>query len=55
VPVAQLWPETIGTDPPAQKVESPFLRLSPLRHGTDGFFAAAMVRMEKETAPESET
>src|SRR5229473_406072 len=40
VPVANLWPETIGTEPPAQNAESPFLRLSPLRHGTDGFFAA---------------
>jgi 16S rRNA (cytosine967-C5)-methyltransferase len=44
VPVVQLWPETIGTEPPAQKAETPFLRLSPLQHGTDGFFAAAMVK-----------
>ncbi len=55
VPVATLWPETIGTEPPAQKAESPFLRLSPLQHGTDGFFAAAMVRKEKETPPEMDT
>jgi len=51
VPVATLWPETIGTEPPAQKAESPFLRLSPLQHGTDGFFAAMMVR--KEASPQA--
>ena len=44
VPVAKLWPEAVGTEPPAQSAESPYLRLSPLRHGTDGFFAATMVR-----------
>ena len=29
----------------------PYLRLSPLRHGTDGFFAAMMVR--KEVSPQA--
>ncbi|HTR86430.1 MAG TPA: RsmB/NOP family class I SAM-dependent RNA methyltransferase [Reyranella sp.] len=44
VPVTTLWPETIGTEPPADAGAAPYLRLSPLRHGTDGFFAATMVR-----------
>jgi len=52
VPVATLWPEAVGTEPPAQTPDSPYLRLSPLRHGTDGFFAATMVR--KESARESD-
>src|SRR5262249_31977497 len=46
VPVGTLWPEVVGSEPPAQIAESPYLKLSPLRHGTDGFFAAAMVRKE---------
>jgi 16S rRNA (cytosine967-C5)-methyltransferase len=33
---------------PAETASGPYLRLSPLKHGTDGFFAAALVR--KETA-----
>jgi 16S rRNA (cytosine967-C5)-methyltransferase len=37
VPVADL-------DLPAETASGPYLRLSPLRHGTDGFFAAALVR-----------
>lgn len=31
-------------DLPAETAAGPYMRLSPLRHGTDGFFAAAMVR-----------
>jgi hypothetical protein len=27
-----------------ETASGPYLRLSPLRHGTDGFFAAALVR-----------
>jgi 16S rRNA (cytosine967-C5)-methyltransferase len=46
VPVEHLWPEAVGTDAPAQAPGNPYLRLSPLVHGTDGFFAAAMVRKE---------
>jgi 16S rRNA (cytosine967-C5)-methyltransferase len=46
VPVATLWSDLMVTEPPARIAESPFLRLSPLRHGTDGFFAAALVRKE---------
>jgi 16S rRNA (cytosine967-C5)-methyltransferase len=48
VPVATLWPEAVGTEPPAQMPDSPYLRLSPLRHGTDGFFAATMVRKDSD-------
>ncbi len=44
VPVDKLWPETVGSEPPAQIAQSPYLKLSPLRHGTDGFFAACLVR-----------
>ena len=47
VPVIDLWQDVIGTEPPSQIAESPYLRLSPLKHGTDGFFAAALVRAEK--------
>ena len=31
----------------------PYLRLSPLRHGTDGFFAAALVRNDQAPPPDS--
>ena len=48
VPVETLWPDTIGSEPPPHIADSPYLRLSPLRHGTDGFFAAALVRDEKK-------
>ena len=44
VPVAELWRDVIASEPPQQIAESPYLRLSPLKHGTDGFFAAALVR-----------
>ncbi|WP_231714752.1 RsmB/NOP family class I SAM-dependent RNA methyltransferase [Enhydrobacter aerosaccus] len=44
VPIADLWPDAIGTPLPPDLAHSPYLRLSPLRHGTDGFFAAALVR-----------
>ena len=47
VPVADLWRDVIATDLPPQIDASPYLRLSPLRHGTDGFFSAALVREEK--------
>ncbi len=48
VPVDGLWQDTIGSEPPPHIADSPYLRLSPLRHGTDGFFAAALVREEKK-------
>lgn len=45
VPVPALWPDLVGTPCP---VEGPWLRLSPLSHGTDGFFAAVMERRPAE-------
>ena len=41
MPITGIWAETIGTACP---VAGPYLRLSPLVHGTDGFFAAVMER-----------
>lgn len=41
LPVAEVWAEAIGTDCP---VETPFLLLTPARHGTDGFFVAVLRR-----------
>jgi 16S rRNA (cytosine967-C5)-methyltransferase len=43
VPVADVWRDAMGADPPPE-IGGPYLRLSPLRHGTDGFFAATLVR-----------
>jgi 16S rRNA (cytosine967-C5)-methyltransferase len=57
VPVRDLWQDVIGTEPPASLGQGPYLRLSPLQHGTDGFFAAALVREEKareEKTPEQQ-
>jgi 16S rRNA (cytosine967-C5)-methyltransferase len=50
VPVATLWADAVGTEPPSQIVESPYLRLSPLRNGTDGFFAAVLARKDEIAA-----
>jgi 16S rRNA (cytosine967-C5)-methyltransferase len=41
VPVAEVWEAVIGTPCP---VAGPYLRLSPLAHNTDGFFAAVLER-----------
>jgi 16S rRNA (cytosine967-C5)-methyltransferase len=46
VPVANVWRDALGSEPPADAQSGPYLRLSPLRHGTDGFFAATLVRKE---------
>lgn len=43
VPLAEGWPE--GIEPPC---EGDYMRLSPLKHGTDGFFAAIMERIGGE-------
>ena len=51
VPAGDLWRDILASEPPAELSASPNLRLSPLRHGTDGFFAAALVR---KPAPEKE-
>ncbi|HUZ72361.1 MAG TPA: RsmB/NOP family class I SAM-dependent RNA methyltransferase [Stellaceae bacterium] len=41
MPVAPVWAATVGGDCPAK---GEMLRLTPLRHGTDGFFVAIMGR-----------
>ncbi len=41
VPVTEVWPDLLGTSCP---VAGPYLRLTPLEHGTDGFFAAILER-----------
>lgn len=46
-PVPELWAELVGTPSP---VEGPWLRLSPLTHGTDGFFTAVLERRTSESA-----
>jgi 16S rRNA (cytosine967-C5)-methyltransferase len=43
-PVTTVWAEVVGTPCP---VAGPWLRLSPLGHGTDGFFAAILKRREE--------
>jgi len=42
VPIDEVWAETIGTPCP---VAGPHLRLTPLRHRTDGFFASVLERV----------
>ncbi len=41
LPVGEVWAATVGGDCP---VAGPYLRLSPARHNTDGFFAAILER-----------
>ena len=54
VQVADLWSEAVRTEPPASIGQSLYLRLSPLRHGTDGFFAAALVRRAADVEEKAE-
>ena len=49
-PAARAWAETIGGDCPAG---TDYLRLTPARHGTDGFFAAQFER-KAGSVPEPE-
>jgi len=43
IPVKQVWEETIGGASPADPArDGDFLRLTPHRHGTDGFFVAVL-------------
>src|SRR5258707_3531797 len=48
VPVADIWRDALASEPPAEVAAGAYMRLSPLRHGTDGFFAATLVRKEAE-------
>jgi 16S rRNA (cytosine967-C5)-methyltransferase len=46
VPIAEVWAATIGGTPPE---DAGTLRLTPARHGTDGFFVAVMQRRDAQT------
>ncbi len=48
LPAATIWAETLATRgaPAAAPVAGPYLFLTPLRHGCDGFFAAVLERRE---------
>jgi 16S rRNA (cytosine967-C5)-methyltransferase len=50
LPVGGVWTAVLAGDCP---VDGPYLRLSPARHGTDGFFAAILERA-KPIAPEAD-
>ncbi len=56
MPIAEVWAAVLGTPCP---VEGPYLRLTPARHGTDGFFVAVLERKLAEQVvkpdPEVET
>ncbi len=47
VPIDALWAEAIGGTSPSPP---PYLKLTPARHGTDGFFAAALERLPDSAA-----
>jgi 16S rRNA (cytosine967-C5)-methyltransferase len=51
MPAAQAWRETIGGTMPG---DGPYLRLSPARHGTDGFFVAIFARRAPSPFPADE-
>ena len=51
VPVAQVWQQALGREAPPEIAGGPWLRLSPLRHGTDGFFAACLRRKPSAGEP----
>lgn len=47
LPLAEAWKDLFSdpaTPPPPPPCDGPFLRLSPSRHNTDGFFAAVLIR-----------
>lgn len=52
VPVVEIWAETIGGAPPTRDT---YLRLSPARHGTDGFFVAVLESAQAADAAPAET
>jgi 16S rRNA (cytosine967-C5)-methyltransferase len=47
LPVPDVWAGVLSGDCP---VDGPYLRLTPARHGTDGFFAAILERIKVEQA-----
>ncbi|HUB97090.1 MAG TPA: RsmB/NOP family class I SAM-dependent RNA methyltransferase [Stellaceae bacterium] len=48
LPIPQVWREAVGSDCPTR---DDLLRLSPARHGTDGFFVAVLTRRPAAAAP----
>jgi len=46
--IKDAWRAALGGEAPVDVASGPYLRLSPLRHGTDGFFAATLVRNKVE-------
>jgi 16S rRNA (cytosine967-C5)-methyltransferase len=48
VPIRDIWADTVGGECPAR---NDTLRLTPSRHGTDGFFVAVM---ERKPVPKKE-
>lgn len=51
VPVGAIWRDVLASEPPPDVANAPYLRLSPLKHGTDGFFAATLVRKSPPKEP----
>jgi len=49
--IEAIWRDTVGGEAPG---DGPWLRLSPARHGTDGFFVAAMARSDGGAAAADE-
>jgi 16S rRNA (cytosine967-C5)-methyltransferase len=49
LPIGDIWRATVGSEPPAP---GDMLRLTPARHGTDGFFVAVLARAAKKTEDE---
>ena len=49
VPIATLWPALIGGESPC---DGPYLRLTPAKHETDGFFAAIVEKSPASVAEE---
>jgi 16S rRNA (cytosine967-C5)-methyltransferase len=48
LPMTEVWQSVIGTSPPGP---GPYLSLTPVSHGTDGFFLAVLARRPKAPAP----
>ncbi|MBU0725064.1 MAG: RsmB/NOP family class I SAM-dependent RNA methyltransferase [Alphaproteobacteria bacterium] len=53
VPLTEAWRQITGTEPPADADIGGYLRLSPARHGTDGFVAAVLERAPVEAPVEA--
>jgi 16S rRNA (cytosine967-C5)-methyltransferase len=49
LPIGDIWRATVGSEPPAP---GDMLRLTPARHGTDGFFVAVLARAAKKNEDE---